>query len=185
MTRPETDTYDRRTFVAALGTVGAVAVAGCADTDEQPTDDDTAETAGDDEETMTSEEEPTTDDGDTTDDDEEMTDDGENTTGTADGEQYELMIEVMDSEDMPVEGASIDIENDAGEAAAGSPVETDADGQAMVDLADGMYTVTVQADGFADAEETVTIDGAAEELMIQLEADGMETEMDGDENETS
>lgn len=184
MKNPESDRYNRRTFVTALGTAGAVAIAGCTDDGDQTGDNTTDPGANGEDDGSTQDGEDDDGLGDTDDEDDGIGDDDgtgdDDETTTGDEDQYELSVHVMDSMETPVEGAAVDVEDEDGEDAHDGTTETDGEGRAMFDLADGMYTVHVRADGFADAEEDVTIDGADEDLQIELEDDDGEEMGDGD-----
>jgi hypothetical protein len=168
-----TERLDRRTFVTLLGAAGATAIAGCADDEGVP---ETPEEEPDapEEEPETPEEEPET-----------TEEEPETTEEEQDGEQeeqesYELRVLVEDSMGEPIEGASVDVEDDEGTSALEEPVETGPEGAVVFELPDGEYTVRVQAEGFTESEEQITIAGSDEELVVQLED---EEGQQGDEQE--
>ncbi|MFC7058808.1 carboxypeptidase regulatory-like domain-containing protein [Halovenus salina] len=87
-------------------------------------------------------------------------------------EANQLTIDVVDSDGSPVEGAEIAV----GDASA----TTGADGTATVEVADGTYTITVDADGFETTEQEIDIQ-SDETVTIELaetpgEDDGTPTE---------
>ncbi|WP_418280776.1 carboxypeptidase regulatory-like domain-containing protein [Halorubrum sp. DTA98] len=172
----------RRGFVTLLGATGTIALAGCADNgdepaDETPTVDDPDEDDQEPDEPDEDDEEPD-DDPDEGDEDPDEPDEDDEDDEEPEGEQYELHVRVEDSAGDPVDGATVDVEDDNGMSVLEDQPETDADGEAFVDLPDGEYTVIVRADGFADAEEPVSIAGSDAEVTITLE----ETDGEDDEN---
>lgn len=62
-----------------------------------------------------------------------------------------VIVTVVDENDDPVEGATVTLDGTVG--------ETDADGDAVLEVADGTYELQAIAPGHEAATETVTIDG--------------------------
>lgn len=160
-------TPSRRQFVAATGSLALVALAGCADDDEPP------------------EEAEESDDGATDGNDgngEEGPEDEEDPTEDADEATYELTVLVETEEGEPAVGAFVTVEDPDGDITDDSAQQpVDEEGQAVFDVGDGEHTIEVDASeaevGSGEAEETVTIDGADDELTVTVEVgDGAASE---------
>ncbi len=78
-------------------------------------------------------------------------------------EEYTVTFNVADMDANPIEGATVTIN--------GMDVSTDASGVATIDLMDGDYPYTVMAEGYMDAEGSVTVAGAAVTEDVTLEMD--------------
>ncbi len=78
-------------------------------------------------------------------------------------EEYTVTFNVADMDANPIEGATVTIN--------GMDVSTDASGVATIDLVDGNYPYTVVAEGYMDAEGSVTVAGAAvtEDVTLEME----------------
>ncbi len=76
--------------------------------------------------------------------------------------QFTISFEVQDHDNAPIEEASISI-------AGIGMLQTDAQGQAEIDLPDGNYSATINASGYVEKTKTFTVDGDDKTVTIQLE----------------
>ncbi|RKD89131.1 carboxypeptidase-like regulatory domain-containing protein [Halopiger aswanensis] len=101
--------------------------------------------------------------------------DTDGTDGTdddaADNESSTLTVFVVDGDGNPVENATVEA-TESGLFGDSHDNETNADGEAEFDLEDGEYDLTVSADGYDDAQDTVEINGEDEEVLLMLEESG-------------
>jgi len=87
--------------------------------------------------------------------------------------QYALNITVEDASGSPVENASVQVSDQGGLLSGifggGQDAGTvNSEGAVSVELSNGSYTVAASADGFADAERNVEVDGSATNVTVTL-----------------
>jgi len=96
-----------------------------------------------------------------------------NGTPFDEGAQYALNITVEDAGGSPVENASVQVSDQSGVLSeifgGGQDAGTvNSEGAVSVELSNGSYMVAASADGFADAERNVEIDGSAANVTVTL-----------------
>ncbi|WP_312910622.1 carboxypeptidase-like regulatory domain-containing protein [Natronosalvus caseinilyticus] len=106
------------------------------------------------------------------------TDDG---SDGGDGDTSTLSLIVEDEDGNPIEGATVNVEDDGMIFGYSEEKSTDGNGFAEFELEDGEYEVTVTADGYEGAQTTIEMSGDDEMLIATLQESG---DSDGD-NETT
>lgn len=165
------------------------------DTETEGTDDDTErdddgsdrdETGGDEDGGDDSDESDGADDGDADegDDNGDESDDGSD-ADDPDGSDddaleatHNLSVLVEDDGGGPIENATVTLEGDSDQ-----ETDVDEDGEAVFDVEEGEYTVTVEADGYDGDEADVELDGDDEEITLVLEAVSSDDDAEANDDE--